>query len=127
MNMRSAEAQGEPTPMAEALGEDVAHKPDGPLSAALIAAGIGIFVLGVFTTLSEANEDVADFLNLHDPVGPLAGKTVFSVAIWLIAWVVAGVLYRGRDDTLRTALIIFVVLSALGYLGTFPTFFQAFE
>ena len=37
-------------------GDEVtAAKPDGPLAAVLLAAGIGAFALGLFTTLAEAN------------------------------------------------------------------------
>jgi hypothetical protein len=103
-----------------------AAKVDGPLSAVLLASGIGTFALGLLTTWAEASTSFRTDLQLDDGVGPLSGKTVYATAVFLISWLVLGYLYRRRDGTLRTATIAFVVLTALGFLGTFPTFFQAF-
>ena len=38
------------------------ERPDGPGAAAMMAAGIGIFVLGLFTLLSEASVPIHDWL-----------------------------------------------------------------
>jgi hypothetical protein len=38
----------------------------------------------------------------------------------------AGYLWRGRDLAWRSVLIATIVLLALGFVGTFPTFFEAF-
>ena len=103
-----------------------AHKPDGPLSAVLLAAGIGAFFLGLFTTLAEASVRFKDFLQLDDGVGPLSGKTVFATALFVLSWVVATPLLAKRDGTLRAAAIAFAVLTVLGFILTFPPVFQAF-
>jgi hypothetical protein len=105
---------------------DVADKPEGPISAAIIAAGIGAAALGLFTTLAEASATVKDWLQWNDRVGPLSGKTLLAVAVWLAAWAILHVTLRNRPFETRRALIITVVLLALGVIGTFPTFFQAF-
>jgi hypothetical protein len=102
------------------------HKPDGPLAGMLLAAGIGTFFLGLFTTLAEVSADFKDFLTLNDSVGPLSGKTIFAAALFIVSAVVLVPLLARRDGLLRRATIAFVVLTVLGYLGTFPTFFQAF-
>ena len=55
---------------------NMADKPDGPAAAAMVAAGIGIFVLGLLTTLAVPWTDLKDFLadfQLGQGVGPLAG------------------------------------------------------
>jgi hypothetical protein len=101
-------------------------KPEGPIAAAMLAAGIGSFALGVLTTLAEANERIKEFLNFYDPVGPLSGKTTGAVAIWLAAWIVLHLMYRDREVESRKELAISLVLIGLGLLGTFPVFFQAF-
>jgi hypothetical protein len=69
-----------------------------------LAAGNGSLVLGVLTIWAAADESFAESLQLNDRVGPLSGKTVFSVPR----------LPRrvGRPGT-------------LGILGTFPTFLQS--
>jgi hypothetical protein len=105
---------------------EYAEKPEGPVSAAILAAGIGAFALGVLTTLAEASEGIKNFLNLYDPVGPLSGKTIGAVIAWLIAWAVLHLMYRGKAIESRKALTASLVLIGLGLLGTFPIFFQAF-
>lgn len=115
------------TRVASTTGVDIpAHKVDGPLSAVLLASGIGSFVLGLLTTWAEASESFKTDLQLDDGVGPLSGKTVYATIAFFVGWAILGYLLRSRDGTLRSATIAFVVLTALGFLMTFPIFFQAF-
>jgi hypothetical protein len=109
------------------VGDEVTvAKPDGPLAAVLLAAGIGAFALGLVTTLAEASSGFRDRLVLNAGVGPLSGKTIWATVIFLVAWAVLAARLRNRDGLLRSATTIFVVLTVLGLLGTFPIFFQAF-
>lgn len=109
------------------VGDEAAvAKPDGPLAAVLLAAGIGSFALGLVTTLAEASTGFRERLILDAGVGPLSGKTVWATVIFVIAWVVLHVMWRERDRMLRSATTAFIVLTLLGLLGTFPIFFQAF-
>jgi hypothetical protein len=101
-------------------------KPSGPAAAVILASGVGTFVLGLFTTLNEASSDINDFLGFSDDVGPLSGKTIISTAAFFVAWAVLGYIWRGREVAWRPVLIATVVLLGLGFLGTFPTFFEAF-
>jgi len=101
-------------------------KPSGPAAAVVLASGIGAFVLGLFTTLNEASSSINDFLQFSDDVGPLSGKTILASAAFFAAWAVFGVLWRARDVAWKPVLTATVVLLALGFLGTFPTFFEAF-
>jgi len=101
-------------------------KPEGPISAAILAAGIGALALGIFTTLAEASESIAEFFEWSVRVGPLSGKTSSAVIIWLVAWALLYAVLRGTEYESRRALTITLVLVALGLVGTFPTFFQAF-
>lgn len=98
---------------------------EGPATAAVMAAGFGAAVLGLLTTLAEASETVKDWLTLSEDVGPLSGKVVYSVVVWLVAW---GVGYRLFRAARLTAGVLFVagVLLGLGLLGTFPVFFDLF-
>jgi hypothetical protein len=108
-------------------GPDVpAARPDGPLAAVLLAAGIGSFALGLLTTLAEASQGFRERLILNAGVGPLSGKTVWATVVFVVAWAALHYAWRQRDGVLRTATIAFIVLSLLGLLGTFPIFFQAF-
>lgn len=101
-------------------------KPEGPIAAAILAGGVGALALGAVTTLVEANASVKSALTLSAAVGPLSGKVVTAVAVWLVAWVVLHLVYRSKPYETRRALTVGVVLVALGVLGTFPTFFQMF-
>ena len=102
------------------------QKPSGPAAAVVLASGVGTFVLGLLTTLNEASSGISDFLRFSDDVGPLSGKTVIAVAAFFVAWAVLGFLWRGREVAWRPVLIATIVLLGLGFLGTFPTFFEAF-
>src|SRR4029450_13753662 len=100
---------------------------EGLAAAALLAAGAGAFVLGLLTTLAEASTGTADFLQFNDRVGPLSGKTIIAAIAYFGALLMFGLLFRGRQLAMRAVLAAAVVLLLLGLLGTFPTFFQAFE
>jgi hypothetical protein len=104
-------------------------RPDGPAAAAILAAGIGMFALGLLTVLNEASTAIHDWLDswdLDQGVGPLAGKTTLAVIVWLVSWIVLAVFLRGKDVDLRKWFWGALVLGALGFLGTFPPIFQAF-
>jgi hypothetical protein len=103
-----------------------ADRPEGPIAAAIIAGGVGAAALGVVTTLAEANTSVSDWLAWSDRVGPLSGKTILAVVVWLVAWAVLHAVLRRRPYETRRALVVSLVLIGLGVLGTFPTFFQLF-
>jgi hypothetical protein len=109
-----------------AEGVEFPDKPEGPIAAAILAGGIGCLALGVLTTLAEANTRIKDWLDVRSDVGPLSGKTIGAVAAWLVAWLVLYLIYRDRPFETRRALTIALILVALGVVGTFPTFFQAF-
>jgi hypothetical protein len=102
------------------------EKPNGPVVAGLLAAGIGALVLGVLTTVAEASESFGESLQYNDRVGPLSGKVIWATAAFVVSWVVLGVWLRARDLGWSSMLVVTGVLIALGILGTFPTFFQAF-
>lgn len=101
-------------------------KPEGPIVAAILAGGIGSLALGVFTTLAEASTTIKEWLDWNSDVGPLSGKTVMAVIVWLVSWAILHAVYRNRKAETRQALTIALVLIGLGVLGTFPTFFQLF-
>ena len=106
-------------------GVDV-DKPFGPIAAVFLAAGVGSLVLGILTTLAEANESVKSWLEWSTSVGPLSGKTILAVIAFIVAWVVLGIALRGRDPKPSTVFTWTAVLVAVGLVLTFPTFFTAF-
>ncbi len=106
--------------------EDLPERPEGPVAAALLAGGIGALTMGLVTTLVEASVGVHDALEWNAGVGPLSGKTITAVAVWLLAWGILHLVLRDRRMNLTPIVTITFVLIALGVLGTFPIFFQAF-
>ncbi len=109
-----------------AEGITFTDKPEGPISAAIIAAGVGAAALGLLTTLAEASESVKDWLQFSDSVGPLSGKTIVAVIAWLLSWGALHLGLRNKPYETGRALTICLILLGLGILGTFPTFFQVF-
>jgi hypothetical protein len=107
--------------------EQERSKPFGPVAAVFFAAGIGSFVLGLLTTLAEASATFADKLNWYNPVGPLSGKTLISVIVFALAWLVLYLAWRKKDPSPRMVFWVTGVLVAGGLLLTFPTFFELFK
>lgn len=101
------------------------ERPEGPAAAALLAAGIGAAALGVTTTLAVVSETVKDWLGFSESVGPLPGKTIVAVVVWLLAWIVLHPLLR-RSRVSNGILIATGILVLVGVVGTFPIFFEAF-
>jgi hypothetical protein len=101
----------------------------GEAAAAFLAGGIGCFVLGLLVTLAAmpALVDLKNALNWSNPVGPLSGKTGVAMIAFLLSWAVAHVTMREKKVNLKTYVIVAGVLTALGFLLTFPPFFELFE
>jgi hypothetical protein len=116
------ETAAEQTQAAKAAPE----KPFGPAAAALLAAGFGSLVLGIVTSLAEADEGAADALAFSDEVGPLSGKVIISTCAFFATWGILTLILRRRNPPVKPVLIAAGVMLALGVLGTFPTFFEIF-
>ena len=111
---------------AEAPVEAEVSKPFGPAAAVILASGIGAFTLGLLTTLAEASTGLKDWLQWDDEVGPLSGKTSVSAIVFVASWALLSLLLWRRDVSVKPVLWISGVLIALGLVGTFPEFFEAF-
>jgi hypothetical protein len=118
---------GPNAPEVDALHLD--ERPDGPGAAAMIAAGIGIFVTGLFTVLSEASVPIHDWLESLEfgrGVGPLAGKTILGTAGFFASWLFLGMAWRTKELDLRRWFWIALALGVVGAVLMFPPVFQAF-
>lgn len=96
----------------------------GPAVAAMVGAGIGTFVMGLMTTLSEVSASFSSSLVLNKGVGPLSGKTTYTVVIWLLAWLGLGTWLKDKNPALGRALGLTVALILLGFALTFPPVFE---
>ena len=109
------------------MSTEMNRSPNGDAVASFVAAGIGCLTLGLLTTGAEASQALKDALNLYAPVGPLAGKTIGAVIVWLVAWGLLHRAWKGRNQVLTKWMNVTWVLIAVGLLLTFPPVFRAFQ
>lgn len=116
------------TDIVELQGLDLPERPDGPGAAFMLSAGIGCFVLGLFTTLDEASKAVDTFLAPWGPngVGPLGGKVGLAMIAYVVSLAVLLFLWWKKNVDIKRWFWISVGLGCLGLLLTFPVFFQLF-
>jgi hypothetical protein len=81
--------------------------------------------MGVITTMSEASEGFASALEWNEGVGPLSGKTIVAVVVWLVAWAALHFALRRRNTSIMTAFVVSMVLTVIGVLLTLPPVFGA--
>jgi len=101
--------------------------PNGPAAAAILAAGIGSFALGLFATLGDAFPAVGKFFNFYNPTGPLSGVTTSAIVIWLVAWAVLGRSWASRTVSMATVNVLAFLGLLLGVLLTFPPFMDLLQ
>jgi len=101
-------------------------KPSGPAAAAILAAGIGCFVMGLVTSLAAGVSTFSSAIAFVKPVGPLSGKSDIAIAAYFIAWLVLYLVWRKKDVNIGRVGTATLILVGLGIVGTFPTFFNLF-
>jgi hypothetical protein len=114
----------------ELAGLNLADKPDGPGAAAMLSAGIGIFMLGFFTTGAVISASLKSFLAWWEwgqGVGPLAGKSTLAVIIWLGSWLVLHMMWKDKDVDIKKMFYVGLGLGIVGAILTFPPFFELFH
>ncbi len=95
--------------------------PNGPGAAAVLAASIGCFAMGVFSVAADKFPALAQMLIVYAPTGPLSGVSTAAILAWLMAWAVLRYYWQRRMvDLGRTNSIAFLLL-ACGVLLTFPS------
>ena len=110
----------------------VSTKPNGPVAASFIAAGVGSLVLGIFVLLNEVSPDINNFLKfdasfgLGKGVGPLSGKVILAIIAFVVSWGILHVMWRGKEVDFKKALTVSMVLVGPGFLLTVPPVFMIF-
>lgn len=105
----------------------LAPSPNGPALAAMLAAAIGVFALGLLTTLAAAGEGVKEWLAFQERVGPLSGKTTMAGVAWLVTWGTLHLAFWRRDLPFGVVVAIVVILLVVGNLLMFPPIFTRLE
>jgi|SRR5579864_8625115 len=100
------------------------EKTNGPAVAAIVAAGLGVAVLGLCTFAAELSARIQNALNWWAPAGPLVGKTGIAVIAWLVTWAVLHLTWRRREVSFRVWWAVALGLILIGFLLTFPLIFQ---
>lgn len=93
---------------------------NGAGAAAVLAAGIGSFVLAILALAADKSAPIKSALNIWKPTGPLSGVTTVAILVWLLAWVILDLRWRKRTVALTRINSIAFVLLALSFLLTFP-------
>ncbi|MGA2762204.1 MAG: hypothetical protein ABSG17_02455 [Spirochaetia bacterium] len=99
---------------------------NGPFAAAVTAGGIGLAVTGIVSTLAESIASFGKALAWSKPVGALSGKTIIGIIVWLVSWLILGLIWKDREVGLKPVLILSAILLVVGLLTTFPPFFDMF-
>lgn len=92
--------------------------PNGGALAAVLAAGIGAFAMGLLVIANEAGLFAAP--SLYGPSGGLSGRSTLAVITWLIAWTIMHARWRNQNVAVNRALAWALALVALGVVMTFP-------
>ena len=101
--------------------------PNGPGAAAILAAGIGCFVLGALATLADAFAGLSGVLTFYGPTGGLSGVSTIAIVIWLLAWFILGRRWEDRDVAIGRVNLAAFVLLMFSVLLTFPPFMDLLQ
>lgn len=93
---------------------------NGAGAAALLAAGIGSFLLAVFAIAADHVAAIKSLMIFYKPTGPLSGVTTLGIIVWLAAWAILHIRWKNRSVTIGSIATIALVLLALSLLLTFP-------
>lgn len=96
--------------------------PSGHGAAAVLAAGIGAFSLGLIAFAADKYPPLARLLIFYRPTGPLSGVSTVAILVWLAAWAGLHYVWGGRNVSLRPIIAVSLVLLVIALLLTFPPF-----
>jgi hypothetical protein len=94
--------------------------PNGSGAAAILAAGLGCFAIGVIAVLADRSPAVKRALVFYPPTGALSGVTTLTIALWLVSWAVLEWRWKARTVALGRVNFVAFVLLAIGLLLSFP-------
>ncbi len=106
------------------------RKPNGAAVAAFLSAMIGLLVMGIVHTATQASSDFNSWVHsvgkLWIPnaqgIGPYSGKETFLLLAWLGSWAILQVLLHKRDVKLAPPVVVFVVGMAFATLLVYTPF-----
>jgi hypothetical protein len=96
--------------------------PNGSGAGAVLAAGIGCFVLGLLSFAGDKSPAIKSALVFYKPTGALSGVTAVAIVVWLLSWALLEWRWRRLDVKLSSVCLWAFSLLALSFLLTFPPF-----
>jgi hypothetical protein len=108
---------------------NVNEKVNGPVSAALLAGGIGSAAMGLITLVYEINDKsaFAKSMTWNKGVGGLSGKSGWAIIIFFIAWAILHYVWKDKETDFARISSIAIALLVVGLLGTFPPVWELFK
>jgi hypothetical protein len=100
---------------------------NGPAAAAILAAGIGCFAIGLFALAGDASPAVASFFTFYKPTGALSGVTTSAIVVWLLSWFALSRQWGTKSVALGWVILVSSVLLALSLMLTFPPFMDLLQ
>jgi hypothetical protein len=113
-------------PIASEQASATAYVATGQAAAAFISGGIGCLATGLMVTGAEFSAGLKTALTWSNPVGPLSGKTGIGIIAFIVSWAILHYMWKDREIDIKRAFIAAMILTALGFLLTFPPFFVLF-
>ncbi len=99
---------------------DAKLNPNGAGAAAVLAAGLGSFLVAVFALVADKSAGFKSLMIFYRPTGPLSGVTTCAIVVWLLAWLALHLQWKNRNLALARVSTIAFVLLGLGFLLTVP-------
>src|SRR6266545_7432763 len=104
--------------------QQTSTKPNGPVAASFLAAGVGSLTIGIGVVLNEASATIKNAIGidfnaflqfdksfgLGSGVGPLSGKVALAVIAFVVSWAIFYFWLRGKEVVFRNYFIVALVL-----------------
>lgn len=108
---------------------NVTDKVNGPVSAALLAGGIGCAAMGLITLIYEINDKSAFAKSMawNKGVGGLSGKSSLAIIIFFLSWAILHFVWKDKETNFARISSIAIALLFVGLIGTFPPVWELFK
>ena len=97
---------------------------NGAAMAAVLAAAIGSFALGLIVLFKAM--DLLSIPAIYEPAGGVSGRTTLAVIIWLIVWGILHFRWKDRQISYQKTLLLSLILIGGSIVFTFPPLWRFF-
>jgi hypothetical protein len=89
-------------------------------AAAVLAAGIGSFILAVLAIAADKVGTIRNAMIFYRPTGPLSGVTTTAILVWIGVWILLERRWSHRNVAMKQVGAFAFGLLVLSLLLTFP-------